>query len=46
LAACRKELGLKSTDPMFAFAPGEKDAVHGVFYSLFGNLVKEDYAAV
>lgn len=46
VAACRKELGLKSTDPMFAFAPGEKDAVHEVFYSLFGNLVKEDYAAV
>lgn len=45
-SACRKELGLKSSDPLFAFAPGDKDAVNEVFYSLFGNLVKEDYAGV
>ena len=44
--ACRKELGLKPNDPMFTFSPGDKDAVNEVFYALFGNLVKEDYAAI
>lgn len=44
--SARKELGLKPADPVFAFTPGDRDSVNEVFYSLFGNLVKEDYAPV
>jgi CheY-like chemotaxis protein len=44
--ACRKELGLNPDEAMFAFTSGEKDSVHQVFHSLFGDLVKEEYAAI
>jgi DNA-binding response OmpR family regulator len=46
VTAARAALGLKPNDPIFAFTPGERESVNEVFYSLFGNLVKEDYAAV
>ncbi len=45
-AAARKAMGLKESDPIFTFSPGDRETVHEVFYSLFGNLVKEDYAPV
>ena len=43
-AVCRKALELGSEDPMFRLDPFDKDRVNEVFYSLFGNLIKEDYA--
>lgn len=44
-AACRKTLGLGPEEHMFRLDDG-REAVSEVFYSLFGNLMKEDYAAV
>lgn len=44
-AACRKALSMKPEEHVFRMEAG-KEAAHEVFYSLFGNLIKEDYAAL
>jgi hypothetical protein len=43
-AACKKELGLKPGDAAFRLDQREKETVNEVFYSLFSDLIKEDYA--
>lgn len=45
-AACARELGLKDDERLFRLGAKEKDGVSEVFYSLFENLIKDDYAAV
>ncbi len=42
----KKEFDLKIDEPLFSLDGGEKGNVFEVFYSLFGNLMKEDYVAV
>lgn len=43
-AACKNELGLKPDEPAFRLDPNVKETVNEVFHSLFGDLIKEDYA--
>lgn len=45
-SAFRKALNLKLDEHLFRIDSGEKDTVFEVFYSLFGNLIKEGHAAV
>ncbi|OGP15108.1 MAG: hypothetical protein A2054_03695 [Deltaproteobacteria bacterium GWA2_55_10] len=44
--ACARELGMKADEHLFRLGAKERDEVSEVFYSLFGNLIKDDYAVV
>jgi len=43
-AACKKELGLAPGEPVFRLDPAWEETVSEVFYSLFSDLIKGDYA--
>ena len=45
-ARYKKEMDLKSDEPLFRIEENGKAVAQDVFYSLFSNLLKEDYAAV
>ncbi|HEY4708135.1 MAG TPA: hypothetical protein VII64_11810, partial [Thermodesulfobacteriota bacterium] len=44
--ACASALGLKADEHLFRLGARERDEASEVFYSLFGNLIKDDYAVV
>ncbi|MBI5453886.1 MAG: DUF4388 domain-containing protein [Deltaproteobacteria bacterium] len=45
-ARYKKELSLKSDEPLFSIEENGKAVAQDVFYSLFSNLLKDDYAAI